>query len=221
MFTNDEIPILNASTTTYTNYPSKAPNFPLKLYDAIEAEDKIAIDWLPDGTAFKVKDVHVFRNEFLSKYFRHDKITSFTKQLNLYGFKRIATGDYKGSYSHSNFRRGERALVQQIKLVKEHNTSSKSIRRSASSTSSSSADSSIPDEMSFHEASQYNGLSCLIEAASIESVYSTMSSMMYTTNITSFENEHFEQPHFESYNAIVPRAKKFKTSFYETEISPL
>lgn len=96
----------------------KMYSFPLKLYDVIDAEDKEVIDWLLDGKAFKVKNVVAFREITLLKYFRHNKITSFNKQLNLYGFKRINSGENVGAYYHAEFLRGRRDLAIEIKLVK-------------------------------------------------------------------------------------------------------
>lgn len=42
-------------------------------------------------------------SQILPKHFRHNKLTSFQRQLNLYGFQRIAKGTEAGRYQHALF----------------------------------------------------------------------------------------------------------------------
>jgi hypothetical protein len=62
-----------------------------------------------------ILDALTFREKLLPKYYRHDRITSFNKQLNLYGFKRVYGGVEKGSFYHPTFRRGNRKQVGEMK----------------------------------------------------------------------------------------------------------
>jgi len=48
----------------------------------------------------------------LPKYFRHSKITSLQRQLNLYGFVHITKGSLAGSYEHPEFARGEASSLE-------------------------------------------------------------------------------------------------------------
>jgi hypothetical protein len=51
-------------------------------------------------------------------YFSEDtKLTSFQRQLNLYGFRRITKGDDHGAYFHPNFQRGRRDLISNIRRL--------------------------------------------------------------------------------------------------------
>ena len=84
----------------------------------IEAEDDHIISWTPSGYGFRIHDIPKFRDEVLPKYFRHNKMTSFNKQLNLYGFKKIHHGVEAGSFFHPMFGRDNRDLAADIKLVK-------------------------------------------------------------------------------------------------------
>jgi len=54
-------------------------------------------------------------NEIMPKYFNQSKLTSFQRQLNLYGFNRLtATGEDRGSYYHPLFLRGRPDLCLQM-----------------------------------------------------------------------------------------------------------
>lgn len=92
-----------------------ATAFPVRLFTMLENEDAAIIDWTSDGRAFKVIDLNRFREEILPKYYRHSKITSFQRQLNLYGFLRIHKGDDTGAYAHPMFLKGRKDMVRDIK----------------------------------------------------------------------------------------------------------
>jgi hypothetical protein len=91
--------------------------FPMRLYAMLEAEDSEIVSWSRSGTAFRVHNVYRFREETLPKYYRHNKITSFQRQLNLYGFKRLHKGEDAGSYSHAGFVRGRKERVRDMTYV--------------------------------------------------------------------------------------------------------
>lgn len=102
----------------YATVPIKLYSFPLKLFDVIELEESSVINWTPCGTAFKVYNLRHFKEITLAKYFRHSKMTSFNKQLNLYGFKKINHGPNAGAYAHPCFLKGRTDLLADIKLLK-------------------------------------------------------------------------------------------------------
>jgi len=55
------------------------------------------------------------RLQVLPRHFRHSKLTSFQRQLNLYGFQRIVKGTEAGRYQHPLFERGRPELLSGIK----------------------------------------------------------------------------------------------------------
>ena len=94
------------------------------------------------GSAFHVKDRKRLEAEVLPKYFRHAKLTSFQRQLSLYGIKRRNQSDE--AYSHPQLVEGRPDLVPQIKRKSKEGedgdgtttTTTKATKRSSSSSHS-------------------------------------------------------------------------------------
>jgi hypothetical protein len=51
----------------------------------------------------------------MPKYFSTSRMSSFQRQLNLYGFQRIDDGPEKGGFVHQYFQQGQRRLCNKIK----------------------------------------------------------------------------------------------------------
>jgi hypothetical protein len=64
---------------------------------------------------FRVFDPDRFADDILPRYYRHNKLASFMRQLNFYGFKKVNQGDDLGAYYHPLFIRGARELLKDIK----------------------------------------------------------------------------------------------------------
>jgi len=88
--------------------------FPQALMEMLSQEDPEVITWLPSGDAFIVRNTKKFVDSVLPKFFNQTKITSFQRQLNLYGFRRIVDGPNMGAYHHVRFRRDEPEMCKSI-----------------------------------------------------------------------------------------------------------
>lgn len=105
--------------------------FPEKLYQLLslppEVVDPAIISWAPHGRCFSVHQAREFTRSLLPNYFNHNAITSFQRQLNLYGFKRITKSGSKdqGHYYHELFLRGRPELCRRMRRQKIKGTGHK------------------------------------------------------------------------------------------------
>ncbi len=88
--------------------------FPLKLHIILKILEREGNDhifsWLPHGRAFGIHRNGRFEEEVVKRFFKQSQISSFRRQLNLYGFIRISNGRDAGAYYHEYFLRGKPLL---------------------------------------------------------------------------------------------------------------
>jgi hypothetical protein len=101
-------------------------SFPLKLHavlDQVEA-DGLAhiISWQPHGRCFLIHKPKEFVDNVMPNYFRQTKLTSFQRQLNLYGFNRLTRGTDGGGYYHERFLRSKTFLCKPMTRTKVKGT---------------------------------------------------------------------------------------------------
>ncbi|KAG5185195.1 HSF-type DNA-binding-domain-containing protein, partial [Tribonema minus] len=89
--------------------------FPHVLYNILEVEAPEVITWTSTGRAFGIQDMPRFRTQVLPTHFKHDKFSSFQRQLNLYGFRKIVRGKEAGGYMHKDFQRGRADLLPHVR----------------------------------------------------------------------------------------------------------
>lgn len=101
----------------HVDYSLSPISFPKKLYILLENNNSDLIHWSPNGLCFRIRDPDRFARETVPKYFKQSKLTSFQRQLNLYGFRRIARGEDVGCYFHPKFHQGRKDLLKEIKRL--------------------------------------------------------------------------------------------------------
>jgi hypothetical protein len=96
--------------------------FPEKLHrmvDTVEREGlSEVVGFFSHGRAFAIHKQKRFINDIMPRFFRQSKLTSFQRQLNLYGFRRLSQGQDNGGYYHELFLKGRPGLCVNMKRVK-------------------------------------------------------------------------------------------------------
>jgi HSF-type DNA-binding len=94
----------------------------MKLHALLERleQDGLAhiVSWQLHGRCFCIHKPKEFTEMILPTYLRQAKLTSFQRQLNLYGFQRLTRGKDTGGYYHELFLRGKGNLTKRMKRTK-------------------------------------------------------------------------------------------------------
>jgi heat shock transcription factor 2 len=72
--------------------PKSNPEVPIflrKTYAMIDTCDQEIASWSDDGQTFVVKQPDLFSSQIIPQFFKHNKFSSFVRQLNFYGFRKI------------------------------------------------------------------------------------------------------------------------------------
>ncbi|CAN4078944.1 unnamed protein product [Withania somnifera] len=85
-----------------------------KTYDLLEEqeENNKVVSWNGEGSGFVVWCPAEFSELMLPKYFKHNNFSSFIRQLNTYGFKKVASKRWE--FQHEKFQKGCRHLLAEI-----------------------------------------------------------------------------------------------------------
>jgi len=75
------------------------------------------ISFVASGRAFAIHKADKFFKEIVPLYFRQSRLSSFKRQLNLYGFELINTGPARGGYYHELFVREKPELCRRMRRV--------------------------------------------------------------------------------------------------------
>ncbi|XP_057446257.1 heat stress transcription factor B-2a-like [Lotus japonicus] len=91
--------------------------FLTKTYQLVEDQSiDDVISWNDDGSTFIVWNPTVFARDLLPKYFKHNNFSSFVRQLNTYGFRKVIPDRWE--FSNEFFRKGEKRLLCEIQRRK-------------------------------------------------------------------------------------------------------
>jgi len=94
----------------YRAVNSNQNSFPYKLYDMLQDSDsKEAIAWTENGDAFRIID-HQLLSNVLPKYFRHNNVNSFIRQVYFWDFRKLAYGPESGCYKNEVNQNGSNSM---------------------------------------------------------------------------------------------------------------
>lgn len=95
--------------------------FPEKLHRLLSEVETAGrsdvISFVANGRAFAIHKPDKFFKEIVPLYFRQSRLSSFKRQLNLYGFELINTGPARGGYYHELFVRDRPELCRRMRRV--------------------------------------------------------------------------------------------------------
>ncbi|KAL7498004.1 hypothetical protein ACHAWT_008512 [Skeletonema menzelii] len=99
--------------------------FPYKVYDMLEFAESSGntniCSWLPSGDSFVIHDRKLFTEFILPRFFLHKKWRSFTRQLNIWCFKRDFSVTVSDAFCHPFFKRGDVAKLSCVERAESKN----------------------------------------------------------------------------------------------------
>uniref|UniRef100_A0A7S1ZS64 HSF-type DNA-binding domain-containing protein n=1 Tax=Trieres chinensis TaxID=1514140 RepID=A0A7S1ZS64_TRICV len=101
------------------------PIFLQKSYHMIDTCDPQIASWSDDGESFVVEDAEKLASDIIPKFFKHNNWSSFVRQLNFYGFRKVRSDPLlelinkpetkQWRFHHKFFKRGRIELLKEIR----------------------------------------------------------------------------------------------------------